>query len=248
MRTAIRCAAIALAWLGGAAFVVALATFARFYLWTLGRPAPSSSPSPPHSISLLQNVALFTLFTLHHSVLARPAVKRWLTRWVPGWLERSLYVWAASLLFLAVCVAWQRIGGIVYALPTTWRGVGYAVQVAGVVLIARASGALDVLELAGIRQVRDALRGPAPTRTPPEAALRTRGPYRLVRHPVYLGWILLVFGAPLMTLDRFVFATLSTLYLIIAIPLEERSLQAEFGDRYREYAQQVPWRLLPGIY
>jgi protein-S-isoprenylcysteine O-methyltransferase Ste14 len=85
--------------------------------------------------------------------------------------------------------------------------------------------------------------------TPAEQApLTISGPYRWLRHPIYLGWVMFVFGAPEMTAGRLLFATISTVYLIVAIPYEERSLAAEFGSAYSEYQRQVRWRLVPGVW
>ena len=81
-----------------------------------------------------------------------------------------------------------------------------------------------------------------------EVVFRTNGPFGIVRHPIYLGWILMVFGAPTMTTDRLVFAVISSLYLVLAIPWEERSLVAVFGDRYRTYQDTVRWRILPWVW
>jgi protein-S-isoprenylcysteine O-methyltransferase Ste14 len=78
--------------------------------------------------------------------------------------------------------------------------------------------------------------------------MQTDGAYRLVRHPIYFGWVLMVFGAPAMTASRLLFAAISTLYLIVAIPFEERSLTKEFGAAYRDYQRRVRWRLIPGVW
>src|SRR5207245_11624808 len=104
------------------------------------------------------------------------------------------------------------------------------VQLAAVWLVAQSVLAIDALELAGIR------RQSAPD------ALQVGGPYRWVRHPLYLGWLLAVFGPAHMTGDRLAFATISSLYLVVAISWEERSLVRAFGPRYEEYRQQVRWR------
>jgi methanethiol S-methyltransferase len=111
-----------------------------------------------------------------------------------------------------------------------------AIQVAGLWLIAASVGVIDPLELAGIRSC-----------TRP-AGLQVRGPYRLVRHPLYFGWVLMVFGAATMTFDRLVFAVMTTIYLIVAIPWEERSLDRVFGDEYHRYKARVRWRMIPYIY
>jgi methanethiol S-methyltransferase len=104
-------------------------------------------------------------------------------------------------------------------------------------LIARASRAIDPLELAGIRKAER-----------PNEELQQGGAYGLVRHPIYLGWVLAVFGAAHMTGDRLTFAVLTTTYLIIAVPWEERSLEREFGAAYRSYKQRVRWRIVPFLY
>ncbi len=100
-----------------------------------------------------------------------------------------------------------------------------------------------MLDLAGVRQVMSA--GAA---SPFRAALKTNGVYGLVRHPLYFGWTLLVFGAPEMTATRLVFAVISTLYLVVAIPFEERSLIETFGPDYASYQRKVRWRIIPGLH
>jgi protein-S-isoprenylcysteine O-methyltransferase Ste14 len=105
------------------------------------------------------------------------------------------------------------------------------------------AGVTDLLDLAGVRQALGAPHG-----SPAHVPLQTGGVYAVVRHPIYLGWVLLVFGAPEMTGTRLVFAIVSTLYLVVAVPLEEQALRAQFGDAYRRYQRRVRWRIVPGIY
>jgi protein-S-isoprenylcysteine O-methyltransferase Ste14 len=190
------------------------------------------------------NVLLFTAFGLHHSVMARSGAKQALARLVPPALERSTYVWVASALFLAVCGWWQPVPGELYRLDGAAAAVGYGAQALGIALTVRASSAIDMLDLAGIRP---ALRDPGadPRRHVP---LETTGLYALVRHPLYFAWVLLVFGAPHMTGTRLAFALVSTAYLALAVPLEERSLIRVFGDEYRAYQRKVRWRMVPGLY
>jgi protein-S-isoprenylcysteine O-methyltransferase Ste14 len=228
---------VALAWLGGALFVLSLSGCLYFYAVVLGTPTVSSPSSLAAAIAV--NVALFSAFALHHSLLARTKMKRVITGVVPAELERSAYVWVASLLLLAVCWLWQPLPGVVYDVPAPWRWLCYIVQVAGVALTWRGAAVVDVLELAGIRQARHETR---------PLEFRIVGPFRLVRHPIYLGWILMVFGAPSMTMGRLVFACVSSTYLLLAIPWEERSLIDTFGDRYRAYQAAVPWRIVPGFW
>ena len=116
-----------------------------------------------------------------------------------------------------------------------------AVQIGGVLVTLRASAALDVFSLSGVRQAFGAAA------TPPSQLVDT-GLYRLVRHPVYFGWVLMVWPTPVMTGTRLMFATISTLYLAIAIPLEERSLIKMFGEEYRDYARDVRAKMIPFLY
>jgi protein-S-isoprenylcysteine O-methyltransferase Ste14 len=181
------------------------------------------------------NAAWFTAFAAHHSVFARARVKAALSRLLPDRLLRPIYVWVASGLFAALMLWWRPVGGLLYQ-ATGAAALGLAaVQTAGVLLTLAAVRAIDPLELAGIR------RGPVQD-------LQVRGPYRIVRHPLYLGWVLVVFGAAGMTGDRALFAVVSSLYLVVAIPWEERSLRDAFGDAYAGYAQRVRWRMIPGLF
>jgi len=225
-----------LVWLGGGCFVASLAYFAFTFYVRLGRLVPDG----PRVAPILIDLALFGVFALHHSVLARSGAKKWLTRHVPPHLERSLYVWVASLLFVAVCACWQDVPGEVYR-RTGLQAVPHWLAVAlGVWLTARSTAVIDPLELAGIRQAGSASH--------PPPSFRVVGPYHWVRHPIYLGWLLLVFGVPQMTATRLAFALISSAYLVIAIPFEERSLVEAFHDDYRRYQQVVRWRLIPGVW
>jgi protein-S-isoprenylcysteine O-methyltransferase Ste14 len=134
---------------------------------------------------------------------------------------------------------WKLVAGLVYEVEGVGRWPLYALQLAGVHLIVRAAGFLDSLELAGIRQLQD---------RPRDTVFRTNGPFGLVRHPIYLGWILMTFAAPTMTMNRLMFAVITSGYLILAIPWEEKSLVRAFGDRYRVYQSIVRWRLIPGVW
>jgi len=138
---------------------------------------------------------------------------------------------------------------------------------AGVWLSVRSAGVIDIWELAGVRQAitpnSQPLRltnsqepavvtqdriGSWSTETVGSWEFKTTGPYGLVRHPIYLGWFLMVFGVPIMTNTRLVFALVSCGYLLLAIPLEERSLRRASDGKYDEYIRAVRWKLIPGLY
>ena len=111
----------------------------------------------------------------------------------------------------------------------------------------QAQGVLSLSNHAGLKACATTI-GTAGSRQVGATGLQVTGPYRLVRHPVYLGWILAVFGPAHMTGDRLAFAAITTIYLMIAIPLEERSLVGAFGDQYELYKRRVKWRVVPYIY
>ena len=221
----------AFVWAGGALFVASLAYCLWWYLFAL-----SLVPAQVSWSALGFDVLLVGVFALHHSVLARESVKARVARFVPEPLIRSVYVWTASVLLILVCAWWAPIGGELYDGRGWRRFVHAAVQLYGIWLIVQSVRGIDPLELAGIR--REAARGP----------LQIRGPYALVRHPLYFGWVLAVFGSAQMTGDRLAFAAITTLYLVIAIPWEERSLMRSFGEDYLRYTRQVRWRIVPFIY
>jgi methanethiol S-methyltransferase len=217
-------------WTGGAMFVGALAFFGYSFVVVWSRAATFDGRAIP------VDAILFALFALHHSVFAREGVKVVVARVVPDRLLRSVYVWVASLLLIVACGAWQPIGGEAYHVRG-WLAVAHAiVQIAGVLIVASAVRTIDALDLAGIRSHSAS------------ETLQIAGPYRWVRHPLYLGWLLATFGPAHMTGDRLFFAGISAFYLILAIPLEERSLGANLGAAYASYQKQVRWRIVPYVY
>jgi isoprenylcysteine carboxyl methyltransferase (ICMT) family protein YpbQ len=228
-------AARACAWGGTLLFFVSLSYFLYAYVVTYGEMPPSSGATQTVAVDVL----LFTGFALHHSVFARERVRTWVARTVPPTLERSLYVWIASALFLAVCALWQPVPGVAWMVVGPLRWLLVAVQAAAVWLILRSAAMLDILELSGVRQL---------SATPRDVVFKTSGPYGWIRHPIYTGWMLFVFCAPTMTMTRLVFAVVSSAYLVMAIPFEERTLMATSAGDYERYSHRVRWKLIPGLY
>jgi len=218
------------------AFGASLIYFVYCYSVGFGRVVPGAiEPS-----AIVIDVALFTAFAFHHSVFARDECRRLMTA-AAGPLERSVYVWIASILFVVVCAAWRPIAGVAWQVDVPAIAWGLmAAQAFGVWLSLRSAVAIDILELAGIRQLQPGAAAPL--------EFLARGPYGWVRHPIYTGWFLIVFGAPVMTTTRLVFAIISSAYLLLAIPLEERSLRRAAPGAYERYMRHVRWRLLPGVY
>ncbi len=238
----------AFVWAGGVMFVTSLAVCGYAYLIVWERPvvhAVQPGIADTYLIAggyvirlreIVVDVLLVTVFAAHHSIFARDRVKASLAEVVPARLLRSVYVWIAALLLIVVCLAWRPIGGDLYDATGLGAVAHAAIQLAGVWIIARAVARIDPLELAGIR--------------PPSASggLQTSGVYRCVRHPLYFGWVLAVFGAAHMTGDRLAFAAITTVYLVVAVPWEERSLMRAFGEDYARYMREVKWRMIPFIY
>jgi len=229
-------AARAFAWGGTLLFFASLSYFLLAYIVTFDETPPPGSNTLG---AVLADVFLFTVFALHHSVFAREPVRRKVARVVPPALERSAYVWVASLLFCGVCALWQPVAGVVWSSTGVVRWALTGIQAAAIVLILRSAAMIDILELSGVRQL-SSVESPV--------VFKTSGPYGWMRHPIYAGWFLFVFCAPTMTMTRLVFAIISSAYLLIAIPFEERSLLATTGDAYRQYSRQVRWKLIPGLY
>ena len=237
-RTSAAARVVALA--GGLLFLVSLLYGAARFSTDFGARGSVTTPLDSASAALI-DVLLFSAFAMHHSLFARLGLKHRVAALVTPALERSVYVWFSSALFMAVCYLWQPVSGALWHIVAPWSWLAVASQLAGVAITVISSRQLGVLVLAGIHQ---ALGRPSSS---PGQVVR-RGMYGFVRHPLYFGWVLMVWPAPEMTGTRLVFALVSTLYLAVAIPFEERSLRREFGDDYEAYTRHVRWRMLPGLY
>lgn len=188
------------------------------------------------SMALIIDTLLLGLFAVQHSVMARPAFKRWWTRYVPVAAERSTYVLLSSLALIVLFAGWQPIGGVVWDVQNPiGRGVLYALFGFGWALVLVSTFLINHFDLFGLRQVWLHLRGK------PYAHLGfvTPGPYRLVRHPLYVGWFFAFWAAPTMTATHLVFAVATAAYILIAIQLEERDLSKALTG-YDEYRKRVP--------
>jgi hypothetical protein len=177
-----------------------------------------------------------------------------ITRFV-GALERSVYVWIASALFIAVCALWRPVAGVAWRVnPPVLVWCIVAAQLVGMWLALRSAALIDIRELSGLKPVDSHAR--QVQQDPPSSfltvsdppAFKTDGPYGWVRHPIYSGWFLIVFAVPVMTMTRLVFAITSSLYLLIAIPFEERSLRHSSQGGYDQYMRKVRWRLVPRLF
>jgi methanethiol S-methyltransferase len=221
---------------------MSLSFFLFSYDVTFASPAADTSRFAP----LATNVLLFSVFASHHSFFARFGIRERIARSVPR-LERSIYVWVASVLFIAVCALWQPLPGIVWRVDNRVVAIAISVlHVVGIVVSLVSAAAIDIWDLSGVKQIYSRPKPRAQSQEPED--FKSTGLYGLVRHPIYLGWFLLVFAMPTMTATRFAFAVISCVYVLIAIPFEERALLTSTRGAYDRYKQKVRFRLVPGIY
>ncbi len=188
-------------------------------------------------VALLADVALLTLFAVQHSVMARPGFKRWWTKFVPHSVERSTYVVASSICLATLLVFWFPLTATLWDVTAQpWRGLLVAVSMAGWAFVLASTLLINHFDLFGLRQVFLRLR----ERQPAPDSFVTPAFYRIVRHPLYLGFLVAFWVTPTMTAGHLLFAAATTGYILIAIQLEERDLVGTFGHQYRDYRTRVP--------
>jgi methanethiol S-methyltransferase len=225
---------------GALCYLLFLGTFlyAIGFIGDFGVPRTLDGPAAAAwGMALAIDAGLLGLFALQHSLMARPWFKERWTRVVPKELERSTYVLFSSLALLLLFWGWRPLGGSVWSMEqTAGRVVLYSLFAFGWTLVLVATFLINHFDLFGLRQVWLFLRGRP--YTPLEFA--TPGPYRLVRHPLYVGWFFAFWMTPTMSLSHLVFAIATTTYIVIAIQLEERDLVAAYGPLYEDYRRRVP--------
>ena len=194
-------------------------------------------PQLPTTQALLIDLLLLGVFAAQHSIMARPRFKSWWIRIVPEPIERSTYVLFSSLALIVLFVYWQPLGGTIWQVQDpTGQLVLYSLFAFGWGLVLVSTFLINHFDLFGLRQVWLYLRGQDYT----SLAFVTPGPYKLVRHPLYVGWLFAFWATPTMTVTHLVFALATTAYILIAIRLEERDLMACHGERYHDYRRRVP--------
>lgn len=224
---------------GVACYAVFLATF-LYAVAFLGNFGIANSIDAASTTGIGQAVmidlALLAVFALQHSVMARPAFKRWWTRLVPKAAERSTYVLFSSLALLLLFWLWQPIGAEVWRVEApVGQALLYAGYAFGWILLLVATFLIDHFDLFGLRQSWLYFRG----RPYSDLAFRTPGLYKVVRHPIYVAWLLTFWCTPVMTAAHLLFAVMTTAYILIAIRLEERDLVRAFPE-YEGYRRRVP--------
>jgi protein-S-isoprenylcysteine O-methyltransferase Ste14 len=232
---------------GGLAYVIFLGTF----LYAIGFVAQyivpktiDSSPTSSLPTALLINLVLMSVFAVQHSGMARQGFKKLFARFASPAIERSTYVLLASLTLILLFWRWQPMPMVVWNIENpVLAGVAVAGGFLGWLIVLYSTFLISHFELFGLTQVVTHFAG----RLAAPVKFKTPGLYRLIRHPIYLGFIIAFWSAPTMTLGHLLFASVTTAYIFVGIWLEERDLVSFFGDEYRRYRQRVAM-LLPGLF
>jgi protein-S-isoprenylcysteine O-methyltransferase Ste14 len=225
---------------GSLSYLIFLATFlyAVCFIGNFGVARTlDGAASGPLGVSFAIDAGLLALFAVQHSVMARKWFKDWWTRIVPEPVERSTYVLFSSIALILLFWQWRPLGGSVWSVEDpTGRLLLRGLFAFGWGLVLLCTFLINHFDLFGLRQVWLYLLGR------PYVGLQfaTPGPYRLVRHPLYVGWFIAFWMTPVMTFAHLLFSIATTIYILIAIQFEERDLVREHGDAYGQYRRSVP--------
>jgi protein-S-isoprenylcysteine O-methyltransferase Ste14 len=225
---------------GVAAYLFFAVTFAYAAFFVAGLAVPKTIDTgiatPPLTAAVI-DLGLMALFALQHSVMARQSFKRWWTNFVPQAIERSTYVLASSIVLALLLWQWRPLPVAVWAVENPfWSTAIWSLAAGGWSIVALSTFLISHFELFGLAQVMRHL-----TRREPQAPeFRTPLLYRFVRHPLYLGFTIAFWAAPVMSAGHLLFAVATTAYIFLGAGLEERDLVGAFGEAYRGYQAKVP--------
>ena len=195
------------------------------------------------SEAIIVNLLLTSLFAIQHSVMARPAFKRWSAKFLPTACQRSTYVLLSSLILLLLFWQWRPIPTVIWQTDGAAAWLLISVHWLGWLIAFASTHMIDHFDLFGVRQAFVAWRGAKIS----GQSFRTPLLYKIVRHPIMLGFLLAFWATPAMTAGHLLFAVMTTAYILVALQFEERDLIAVFGATYQQYRERVPM-LLPRIF
>ena len=194
--------------------------------------------------ALLVNALLLSVFVIQHSIMARPAFKKWFTSIISPAIERSTFVLLASLILFLIFWQWQPITTVVWkAENETVAMILTGVFFFGWLVVLLSTFMINHFELFGLKQIFNNLKN----KPPQPHVFQENLFYKIVRHPIMLGFIIAFWATPLMTLGHLIFAVSTTIYIILSVKyLEEKDLRHYLGVKYEEYQKKVPM-LIPFI-
>jgi len=232
---------------GGVAYMIFLGTFLYAVGFVSQHLVPkdiNTGPTSPMITELLTNLVLMSIFAVQHSGMARQGFKRLFMRFASPAIERSTYVLLASLSLILLFWQWKPMPEVIWHLDNpVAAGIATAGGALGWLIVLYSTFLISHFELFGLTQVVSHFAG----RMVEPIKFKTPGLYNLIRHPIYLGFIIAFWCTPTMTLGHMLFAAVTTAYIFVGIYLEERDLVALFGSEYRLYRQKVAM-LIPNIF
>lgn len=225
--------------------IISYAIFVVSFLYAIGFVGnffvPKTIDSGPEVgllASILINLLLLSLFALQHSVMARPAFKAWLNRFINPAVERSLYVLLSSLALVLIFWQWQPMTAIIWQAESQWLiYLLTGLYLTGWLVVFLSTFMINHFELFGLQQIYQNLKN----KISESPKFQTNYFYKFCRHPIMLGFVIAFWAAPTMTSGHLLFAVITTLYIIIAVKyLEEKDLKKLIGPSYEAYQQEVP--------
>ena len=224
---------------GVIAYVLFVGAFLHALVFVTGLPVAKTidtGPVVPVEQAIVIDMLLMGLFAIQHSVMARKGFKRWWTQFVSPAVERATYVLAATLALLLLLWQWRPIPTIVWETTDPMAVIALiGLSLTGWVIVLASTFMINHFELFGLHQVVNHLM----RREMGEVRFKTPMLYKLVRHPIYLGFIIAFWATPVMTAGHLLFAAVTTAYIFVGIMLEERDLVDQFGEQYRSYRERV---------
>lgn len=226
---------------GALAYIIFLVAFlyAIGFVGNIYVPKTIDSGVEPSLITaILTNTILLTVFALQHSIMARPSFKKWITTIISSATERSTYILLSSLALLLMYWQWQPITTIVWEaeselLIIVLTGIFFL----GWLIVLLSTFMINHFELFGLAQIFDNLKN----KQTPNPKFQTNYLYKIVRHPLMLGFLIAFWATPTMTVGHLFFALITTVYIFIAVKyLEEKDLRKFIGEKYETYQKEVP--------